>query len=701
MARFKLLAVNALTCVVATAALVAIALLFTPVRSAHAYVDPSVVTYAIQTVAGVAVALSAVVGVAFRRTRKTIFRVLRIDENANKRSDPAWTRLPGDKANMTLGPEAFGHAALPGAGDSDAARGDRGYAPDLRRRIVTALAVVAFFVFTLFVVAPFEIIVGNEDSLQFGIDVLWPYFVGAALLIIVVGTVLLLLARGRAFNVLVMIVLTLGVCCYVQAMFCNGGLPAANGDRVEWTSFAGKAWGTLVLWLAIILVPTLASLRRRKLFQTVALVVSIALIIVQGVGVASLLVNRSSGNDVDGFDYQVTEDGMFTLSPQNNVVFFVLDTYDTEFLQMACSENPYLLDEFTGFTWYANSTGSMTPTRYGNVFLLTGVYPEVGENFKAFLGERYDRSTYLEDLRDAGYDLGIYSTVIGTAYLDDEQDAQLADLAFNIRDVDERKLVDKGGMLSSVYRCALYRDLPWLAKPFLWYYTDQVNQSMAAEVDDPALTTYVFDDGAWFAKLKESGLSIEDRGSTGSFRYIHLSGTHWPYSVDENGNGVGIYNASLSQQAQGSMVMVAYYIRQLKELGLYDDTTIIVTADHGDYYPIEGYLEKATTPIMLVKPAQSAEDDEWPLSISTAPVDASDALATVMAAIGGDPYAYGTPVYEIDPGDDRVRYYQMTTNDENGYDVDSIQYQITGDARDFDNWELTGHVWNVWGEYSY
>ncbi|MCI6845423.1 MAG: hypothetical protein MR874_11825, partial [Coriobacteriaceae bacterium] len=46
-------------------------------RPALAYVDPSVMTYTIQALAAVAVALSAVLGVAFRRTRRVIMRLLR------------------------------------------------------------------------------------------------------------------------------------------------------------------------------------------------------------------------------------------------------------------------------------------------------------------------------------------------------------------------------------------------------------------------------------------------------------------------------------------------------------------------------------------------------------------------------------------------------------------------------------------------
>ncbi|WP_418954077.1 hypothetical protein, partial [Tractidigestivibacter sp.] len=50
-----------------------------PAEPALAYVDPSVMTYTIQALAAVAVALSAVLGVAFRRTRKALMRLLHID----------------------------------------------------------------------------------------------------------------------------------------------------------------------------------------------------------------------------------------------------------------------------------------------------------------------------------------------------------------------------------------------------------------------------------------------------------------------------------------------------------------------------------------------------------------------------------------------------------------------------------------------
>ena len=49
-----------------------------------AYIDPSVVTYLIQAVAGVVIAVGAVVGIYWRKAKKKAAAVLNIDENKNK-----------------------------------------------------------------------------------------------------------------------------------------------------------------------------------------------------------------------------------------------------------------------------------------------------------------------------------------------------------------------------------------------------------------------------------------------------------------------------------------------------------------------------------------------------------------------------------------------------------------------------------------
>lgn len=52
--------------------------------NANAYIDPSVITYLIQAIAGVVIAIGAVVGIYWRRAKKKINDKLGVDENRNK-----------------------------------------------------------------------------------------------------------------------------------------------------------------------------------------------------------------------------------------------------------------------------------------------------------------------------------------------------------------------------------------------------------------------------------------------------------------------------------------------------------------------------------------------------------------------------------------------------------------------------------------
>ena len=48
------------------------------------YLDPSVMTYAIQAIAGIVIAIGAVAGIYWRKAKKKVSDKLGIDENKNK-----------------------------------------------------------------------------------------------------------------------------------------------------------------------------------------------------------------------------------------------------------------------------------------------------------------------------------------------------------------------------------------------------------------------------------------------------------------------------------------------------------------------------------------------------------------------------------------------------------------------------------------
>ena len=57
---------------------------FIMINKTDLYIDPSVMTYAIQIIAGIVVAVGAVVGVRIRKAKKKVQEKLGIDENSKK-----------------------------------------------------------------------------------------------------------------------------------------------------------------------------------------------------------------------------------------------------------------------------------------------------------------------------------------------------------------------------------------------------------------------------------------------------------------------------------------------------------------------------------------------------------------------------------------------------------------------------------------
>jgi len=666
---------------------------------AYAYVDPSVMTYTIQAVAGVAVALSAVAGVAFRKSRKKIMKLLNIDENAKKAVDPRWSEVEGVKDNRFSDcgtGDYLAQVAVEGSAVKEKAQGSE---VPLGRRLLLALAVSAFMAVTVFVIAPFEILAGNEGSLVFNLVDAWQPLLVAACVVLVVFTAILTVLRGKAFNCALLVVFCFALGCYLQALFLNTGLPSTDGRPVDWSKLSWQAVVSTLVWVAVFVVPFLLSWKKRGMTQVVVAIVAVALVVVQGAAATSLMVGKmgermaAEPGQAPASMYRMTENGMYSVSPNDNVIVFVLDTYDTTDMIRLMDEEPDLGDKLQGFTWFKNSVGSLCPTRYGAAFLWTGVYPEPNEQFVDYIANRYRKSTFLDDVQKQGYSIGLYTDPVGDFNLPDEERRDLIyDKTMNIKPPSSNDVsyLNGIGTVKIMLKASLYRDLPWLAKPYAYFNTDQMNQAMTLEGNTVSDNSpYVMNDAQWYSKLKDRGLSLDEGDSKGAYRFIHLNGTHIPYNLDANGTNAG-HDTSLDEQARGSLKMVLYYLEELKRLGVYDDATIIITADHGIWWecPVDQdpFL---SSPLMLVKPSGASHGA---LQVSEQEITAYDVLPTVIDAVGGDTSSYGPTIFE-QPESGRERRYYFTHTVSN---VDELiqEYLVNGDALDPSSWSATDVKWD-------
>ena len=659
-------------------------------KPAYAYVDPSVMTYTIQALAGVAVALSAVLGVAWRRLRKWLIRILKIDEKRIVEGDVH--RVVDGVAQGVSTKERITTVSEPSEGEK------REAGRPWSKRLLDGLVPSFVLTFSFFFFSPLEMVAGGEDQLLFTVGDVWlPLFVFSLLS----GAILALLTslfKGRAHTDIMAIMGAFCVAAFVQALILNRGMPEATGTSIDWTGYTRRMLLNLAVWGFVIVVALWMAVRRRTLSRAISVFVGVFLLLVQTVSLGTAVV---AANDAGAGEQTVrmTEEGLFSVSPKKNTIVFILDTFDTTDILRVLQDDSTVLDPYTGFTLYKNSSGKMIPTRYAIPFLLSDTTPQLGQDFSDWYANPYADSTFLSDIKDAGYSVGIYSDDGSVHNLD-----YIADETINIKSVSPAD-VSFRGTITILSKCGIYRSAPWIAKPFFWFYQDELNQRVLDHGRTGLDTTsYTEDDAAYHEALEKVGLSADDDGGNGAFRFVHLLGAHAPYVIGEDGYKVE-GNSSLDAQCKGSLKIVADYIQQLKELGVYDDTTIIVTADHGlwdfnwesDTTLVNNNhdIGRATCPIWLVKPAQSAEDDAQACKISDVPTGHDDYAATVIASVGGDYSKYGTPTWDI-TNEPRTRLYYQLIHDAIGQkDYEVQEYAITGDALNFDNWKKTGNNWMI------
>lgn len=657
---------------------------------ALAYVDPSVMTYTIQALAGVAVALSAVLGVVWRRARRWLLRAMHVDENAGKAVEPA--------AHAVDANDTEAHTAADAAARK-LTEPRKPFAPALswRARLVLALIAALSLTYCLFFVAPLEVVLPGSSSLSFTIANVWLPLLG---LVALVGALIALAAsatRGRAFDVILALIAALCVSTLLQEVVLNGNLPTADGSPVDWTIYDKVNLKSALAWLAVV-AAFIALARLRPLASRVASVAACLLIVIaQSVGLGML-----------GAQYAdtlarpvVTEEGLTTVSPKSNVIVFILDMFDTKDMDDVMAAYPEAADELTGFTWYHNSLGSVIPTRYGVPYIVTGhdFDPTIGKFTTADLQSWFTNRNLLDVANEQGYSVGVYSDSVtyGAQALEDK--------TMNVHEV-APFFADFLSCARTLGGVGLYRDLPNALKPLFWFTTDQLNDAVVpTDAREPQNSPYVIDDSAMHERFSQPVLTATDDSTGGAYRVIHCQGPHWPYIMDENGNRVteSQDHTALVKQARGSLGIVEEYISQLKGLGVYDQSTIVITADHGVWPWNNARLAKTTSPILLVKPAGA--DSTQPLQTSEVPTGHIDLPATLEWAVGAwdgsaadelgssSVMASSTPVFEV-TDEERPRYFYWNNHD-GKHDITFVEYEVDGDANDFSDWTFTGNEWPV------
>lgn len=464
---------------------------------------------------------------------------------------------------------------------------------------------------TVAIFGPLELYFTNYEEFWFSIKdtgvIVILLATGCLVVLITIG----LLLKGRGRELYSGILFVLGVALYIQGNYANINYGVLDGKSIDWSAYPIYSLLDSAGWLLLIIGAIILWFYKRSWFYRVQNIGALWIIAIQIVTL-TILVFTTDVFQVEKSDYYLSNEGLYEVSANENIIIFVLDTFDDAYFQEIVETEPEKYKTiFEDFIHFNNAATGGWMTKLGMPAIITGEHYPGKISYSEYIKQAFDKDELYSTLQEKNYDVRIYTNSL---FVPDDS----ANLVNN--QVSTGYAVASYSKLAKKYlSLTMYKYAPHLLKKFFWIYTgdfEEYKRGTSAE-------GYVINDAVYFDDLKRKGLSVNKDKNI--FKLVHLNGVHPPYTRDEYVQPTEPSNTSAIIQGKGALYIVENYINEMKELGLYDTATIVIMADHG--------AETASTlgahGLLLVK----EKGQKGAYTESSAPVSYYDLHSTLFSAL--------------------------------------------------------------------
>lgn len=539
------------------------------------------------------------------------------------------------------------------------------------RRLLTGVFPVLALTFTISFWGAMETVLLNHEIIAISpMDVFSPLFI---LFIIVAFSTLFIITfiRGKYFDLVLGAIVFVAIASYIQIAFMNHGIGLIDGDALYFTLY--EKIMNLVVWGVVLIVVATAWVFLRKYWARGIVFTSILLFSMQFGAFMSALPTIVT-HERRGFDsgYVLSTENEFVLSSNSNTLVFILDAMSSRGLNGALDSFPHLSDIFRDFTIFDNSITTFDGTFPSMAYILTRQpfdFTRPTREYFASIWSHPETVSFYDALRTNNYEIQMFTT-LSEITLYNDQIIGFADNYVNM----ELGYVNRRMMLSEMINLSLFRHVPNIFKPSL-VPQDGNFYNIITEFVGYAFT--VTNDIDLYQRLTREGLST--RNDVNMLIFNHMRGTHTGggagVNMDEFANySPGLPNSDHPRQTAGSLWIVGEYMRQMRELGIYDNTNIIIIADHGSSIrPDSAFMIKR------------AGDRNEAIVRTSAPISHEDLWPTLVDVMNLNVQIEGYSVFDIPHDSVRNRtfhswiWYEGFPNSNLHYNAVLVQ-NITGEA---------------------
>lgn len=495
---------------------------------------------------------------------------------------------------------------------------------------VTLFLAVTYAIFT-----PSSLFLGNISEFSLRYIYIVPVLLCMSLLIfVVIYFIALWLVRERTLPFYIALIFSVTVCSYVQSNFLNASLPILDGTLLKWEEYRTENIISALVWILCFAVIFAVVYFKRQKSEKIIKYVSYFFSAVQMVSLVMLIImNPLSDKASHGF----SKKGEFTVGTEENIIIFVIDTLQEDVFEEYLMSEGYkedgVLDDFTLFD---NAVSGGAPTAVAMPLLLTGSEYDPSQSFSDYLTEAWNETPLYNDLHQNGYDVRLYSTPVDIfGFPEGTFD--------NYVIIGDSWIDDYMGFGSSMYQLVNYLLMPQFLKESFWLSTE----TLLYHINN---TDYKLNDVYFHNDFVNAGETLQPSYEK-AFRLYHLSGLHPPYSMTENFERRWAFGVAEQAVLRGDMRIIYAYINEMKRIGVYDKSTIIITGDHGKH----SHGNPETNPAVLIKlPSEKHE-----LEHNSAPIHFRNISATIAGTFMDDYSVYGPAVYDITDASDVERLHTI------------------------------------------
>lgn len=547
-----------------------------------------------------------------------------------------------------------------------------------KEKVLISALVSFVFSFIIFLFNPIDIVANNAQEFSFALSdiiggILLSFFASFAILFAV-----LMILNKYILNIITSLLLSVFISDYIYNLTVGKGTLVSGDVRIDY----GKSTTIfLIIIIAVAYALFLAGVLLKNKWKNICAFICVLLIAMNSATLVSDFATKDFLNkNGAAINYALSEKNLFGVSKKENVVYFLFDRFDTKFYDEVVNDNPnYFSKSLDGFTYFDNAVSTFSRTYPAVAGLITGVTYDGNTPSNEYFKKAYTTSPFLKDLKSNGYDINIYAD----RYYEYSDAECFKDTVSNATKINGYT-PDKTNILKYLLSLSDARTIACKMPTLLFRQTANGTVLTLSKLNSED-KIYHDDDAKLYKNLKSSGLHYTN--SDKNYTFIYLHGTHSPYTLDADAQRVE--SSTSKEQTMGSFKIIADYIDQMKKLGVYDNSTIVITGDHGypytDVDPLLECTDTGTKTAVFVKPKSSKTSG---LSVSHAPASVADIIPTIVKDTGMKTSTdYGESLFDIAQDSARKRIYyhsRLTGNSKLILD----KYTITGDAANIKNWKL-------------